>query len=129
MANILIVDDTSFVRIVLKKYLEKLGHTIVGETGCEDMAFILYKKLRPDIVTLDINLLGEGNGFVSLRKIVNFDPGANVIMVSSSCYTGTVAKAMQSGAKGFISKPIDGNTLNNLINKILNTSSPVVSGQ
>lgn len=123
MANILIVDDTAFIRFVLRKYLEKLGHNIVGEAVCENTALKMYQELRPDIVTLDINLECEDCGFCVLNKLLELDPKANIIMISSSSSKENVIKAVTKGAKGFITKPINGNALKLLLDKILNTLS------
>lgn len=123
MADILIVDDTAFVRFVLRKYLEKLGHNIVGEAVCENSAVKLYEDLHPDIVTLDINLECQDCGFCVLQKIMEIDPNANVIMISSCSYKEDIIKAVRLGAKGFIAKPVNGKALKNLLHKIISTSS------
>lgn len=123
MAKILIVDDASFVRIVLRKYFEKLGHEVVAEAITAEEAVILYKELRPEIVTMDIVLQGNDNGLSALQDIMVFDSCAKVIMISAHGHVGVVEEAMAIGAKGFVDKPADGNVLKEMIDKVLNTSS------
>ena len=122
MANILIVDDTSFIRFILRKYFEKLGHIVVGEASCEKTAIKLYKERLPDIVTMNIVLENDDNGLNALKQIIKFDSNAKVIMISATGHSNIVEKAIEAGAKGYIVKPINGYALNQLLNKLINTS-------
>jgi len=54
MASILIVDDASFMRMVLKKIILQSGNKVVAEASNGDEAIAMYKKYRPDLVFLDI---------------------------------------------------------------------------
>jgi len=54
MGRILIVDDTLFMRTLLKNILFSGGHDIVGEAGDGDEAVAKYKELKPDLVTMDV---------------------------------------------------------------------------
>ena len=54
MANILVVDDSKFMRTMLSDIMGKEGHQIVGEAENALEATELYKRLKPDLVTLDI---------------------------------------------------------------------------
>ena len=54
MGKILIVDDTLFMRTLLKNILFSGGHTIAGEAGDGEDGVSKYKELKPDLVTMDI---------------------------------------------------------------------------
>ena len=54
MGKILIVDDTLFMRTLLKNILFSGGHTIVGEAGDGEEAVARYQELKPDLVTMDV---------------------------------------------------------------------------
>ena len=108
MTDVLIVDDASFMRNVLKKIVMRTGNNVVGEAGNGDEAIELYKKHRPDLVLMDIVMPpGEvaRDGIEALRGIMTVDPGANVIMCSSMGQQALITEAIKSGAKDFITKP------------------------
>jgi len=117
MAKILIVDDSCFIRTMLKKYLIKHGHEIVGEADTSEKAIQLYKETSPDIVTLDIVM--QDNGFKALDEIISYDNKANIIIVSGSAQPNYIVRAIRTGAKSFLVKPICGNILLKTINEVL----------
>lgn len=82
MEKILIVDHASFMRGSLKYLVETAGHNVVGMAKDGDEAIAMYKKLKPDIVTLDILIKGM-DGIATLKKLKDLDPKARVIMVSA----------------------------------------------
>ena len=79
MSRILIVDDAAFMRMMLKDILEKNGYQVIGEASNGLKAVELYKKDRPDIVTMDITM-PEMDGIEALKEIMTFDPKANIII-------------------------------------------------
>ncbi len=104
MANILIVDDASFMRGSLKYIVETGGHKVVGMAKDGNEAIEMYKKLKPDIITLDILMKGM-DGITALKNIMEIDHKAKVIMVTA---LGTEEKKEESasfGASGYIRKP------------------------
>lgn len=118
MARILICDDAAFMRTVLRKIVEKHGHTVVGEADNGLVAVSKYKELRPDVTTMDITM-PEIDGLQALREIVTADPGAKVIMVSAMGQLPMIVAAIQSGAKDFLVKPFDEERVVDLLNKLL----------
>ena len=118
MATVLIVDDSSFDRLVIRKCLENNDHSVVGEATNAQEALELYRKQRPDVVILDIYMNNE-NGINVLRNIMSYDENANVIMCTSSALQTTVIQANQLGAKYFLAKPVTEDVLLKTINKIL----------
>lgn len=104
MANVLIVDDALFMRMMLRNILEEGGHTVVGEgeNGIEGIK--LYKTLHPDIVTLDITM-PVMNGIEALKEIREFDENAKVIMCSAMGQQTLILDSILNGAKDFIIKP------------------------
>jgi two-component system chemotaxis response regulator CheY len=104
MKKVLIVDDAAFMRVSIKNMLTKNGYEVIGEAENGKVAIQKYQELSPDIVTMDITM-PEMDGLQSLKKILEIDPSANVIMVSAMGQESMVREAVQSGAKGFIVKP------------------------
>ena len=56
MAKVLIVDDAAFMRMMIKDILEKNDFEIVGEANNGIVAVDMYKKEKPDVVTMDITM-------------------------------------------------------------------------
>lgn len=104
MKTVLIVDDAAFMRVSIKNMLTKNGFEVIGEAENGKIAIQKYQELSPDVVTMDITM-PEMDGLASLKKILETDPSANVVMVSAMGQEGMVREAVQSGAKGFIVKP------------------------
>ncbi|MEI7434878.1 MAG: response regulator [Methanomicrobiales archaeon] len=104
MGRILIVDDTLFMRTLLKNILFSGGHAIVGEAGDGDEAIEKYKELKPDLVTMDV-VMPKMNGIEALKAIKALDPNARVIMCTAVGQEQMVKLAIKSGARGYVVKP------------------------
>ncbi len=121
MAKVLIVDDIAIMRNVIKKHLEKLGHTVVAEAENGHRAVNQYKRFNPDIVTMDITMPAENgvkNGIDSLKLIKEFDKNAKVVMVTSHGEEKLVMEALTSGAKGYLLKPVTEDKLKLILDKL-----------
>ena len=104
MGNILIVDDTLFMRTLLKNILFSGGHTIVGEAENGEEAGAKYRELKPNLVTMDV-VMPKMNGIEALKAIRQMEPNARVIMCTAVGQEQMVKLAIKSGAKGYIIKP------------------------
>lgn len=118
MAGILIVDDSKFMRMIIKKKCQDAGHQVVGEAGDGREGIELYFRLRPDLVTMDITM-PELNGIDAVKEICIRDPKARIIMCSAMGQESMVLEAIQYGAKDFIVKPIETNRLESAVAKAL----------
>jgi len=104
MGRILIVDDTMFMRTLLKNILFSGGHEIVGEAADGTEAVAKYQDLKPDLVTMDI-VMPKMNGIEALKEIKKMDPGARVVMCTAVGQEQMVKLAIKSGARGYVVKP------------------------
>jgi len=102
--RIMLVDDSDFVLNKLNEILEKAGFDVVGIAKNGIDALKIYKELKPDIVTLDINM-PDMDGLATLKFLKQMDSRAKVIMCSSLSTKQKVIEALQAGAKNFIAKP------------------------
>ena len=102
--NVLIVDDLTFIKMVLRDIIEKSGFRVVGEASNGEQAIALYQDTRPDVVLMDITMPGM-DGLTALKKIREIDPGARVIICSALGQQRLILQAIQMGAKDFIVKP------------------------
>ena len=109
--GVLIVDDSAFMRHALRRMLERdSGIEIAGEASDGREGVQLVEKMRPDVVTMDVEMRGM-NGLEALRRIVASGASAPpVIMVSSRTTLGarTTLDALELGAVDFIPKPAPG---------------------
>jgi len=117
MKRVLIVDDTAFMRMLLKAMLEKNGFQVIGEAENGSVAVKKYKELKPDIVTMDITM-PEMDGIQALREIRQFDSNSKVVMISALGQESFVREAVLLGAKGFIIKPFREDYVVKTLNKL-----------
>lgn len=105
--RILIVDDSPFTRRAIRDIVEsnKISNRII-EAGDGVEAVMKYKEHKPGLVIMDV-LMPKADGIQALRAIKKLDPGARVIMISSTAKSHIVQDAMRAGAIDFIMKPFD----------------------
>lgn len=104
MKNILIVDDTEFMRRTLRDILEEAGFNIVAEAENGVVAIEKYKMHTPDIVLMDITM-PVMNGMKALKEIIKINNEAKVVIVSAMGQETIVREAIMNGAEAFIVKP------------------------
>ncbi|OPJ60867.1 response regulator [Clostridium oryzae] len=118
MAKVLIVDDAAFMRMMIKDILEKNGFEVVGEANNGIKAVEIFKKEKPDVVTMDITM-PDMDGIEAVKQIKAFDPAAKVIMCSAMGQQSMVMDAIRAGARDFIVKPFQADRVLEAINKVL----------
>ena len=121
MANILVVDDSKFMRKMLSDILNKEGHRILAEAENGKEAIELYKKLKPDVVTLDI-IMPEVEGvdaISALKAMIKANPQARVVMVSAMSQEKVVEECIQAGANDFIIKPFQPSDVTGTVKAVL----------
>lgn len=116
MAKVLIVDDAAFMRMMIKDILEKNGFEVIGEASNGVKAVELYKKEKPDVVTMDITM-PDMDGIEAVKQIKAFDPNARVIMCSAMGQQTMVMDAIRAGARDFIVKPFQADRVLEAIRK------------
>ncbi len=117
--KILVVDDASFMRVVLKDIIKGNGlasEIIEAVDGVEGVK--AYQTQKPDLVTMDVNM-PRADGIQALRAIMKIDPAAKVIMVTSVEQKQIVQDAMKLGARDYIVKPFDRGNVGLVLNKVL----------
>jgi len=120
MLNIMVVDDSTIIRRILKKELIQMGHNVVAEAKSGKEAIELYKKFLPDLVTMDITM-PIMSGIDALKRIIKVYKDANIIMITSHGEETLVMDAIVSGAKGYVLKPITTIAVELAINKVFPT--------
>jgi two-component system chemotaxis response regulator CheY len=104
MKRVLIADDASFMRQMIRDIIEPEGFEVVGEASDGVEVVEKYKKLRPDLVMMDI-VMPKRSGIDAVKAIKAEDAGARVVMCSALGQDALVSEALQAGARDFIVKP------------------------
>ncbi|MDW4526509.1 chemotaxis response regulator protein-glutamate methylesterase [Rossellomorea marisflavi] len=106
LINVLVVDDSAFMRKLISDYLRSESSIeVIGTARNGEDAIKKIKRLRPDVVTLDIEM-PVMNGLEALKVIMDEHP-VPVVMLSSTTKEGAdeTVKAMSIGAVDFLAKP------------------------
>jgi two-component system chemotaxis response regulator CheY len=122
LARILVVDDSAVMRMNISKVLVRAGHEVVDEAVNGSQAYVKYKQLLPDLVTMDITM-PIMSGVEAVKKIKDEFPEAKIIMVSALDQKQYVFEAFKNGAKHYIVKPIVPEKVISVVNEVLGISS------
>lgn len=117
MKTVLICDDAAFMRTILKNLITLNGYHVIGEAVNGMDACEMYRRLKPDLVTMDITM-PVMDGIEAVKEIIAEFPDANIIMCSAMGQQILVMEAIQAGAKDFIVKPFQPEKVIGAINKI-----------
>lgn len=106
--RVLVVEDHFLARIALEGVLDaQPGFRIVGETGIGADALLLYRRHRPDLVIMDLKLIGV-SGFEAIEAIRGEHAAARILVLSNFRGSEDVYRAMRAGARGYLTKDADG---------------------
>ena len=121
--RLLLVDDHEVVRVGLRTVLHNnQGITVVGEAGSKAAAVRAVKRLRPDIVLMDVRL-PDGSGIEACRAILASYPTTRIIFLTSYADDESVLAAVLAGAQGYVLKNIDASLLIRSIRDVSNGQS------
>lgn len=116
--KILVVDDATFMRQMIKGILTEMGCEVVGEAKDGAEAVERYDELKPDLVTLDL-IMPNRSGLEALREIRSKDPEAKVVVVSAVDQRESLIEAMKLGAADYVVKPFERDRVVGAIERVL----------
>lgn len=108
--KILIADDSLLARKKLKDALSALGYTDIVEAKDGNDALSVYKSEKPDLVFMDI-VMPKQYGTDTVKDILDENPDAVIVMVSSVGTKSYIQDSLKAGAKDFIAKPFTSSQL------------------
>lgn len=109
--DIVLIDDHKLFREGVKRILElESGFNVVAEGGDGSIATKLVKEHKPDVVLMDINMPNM-NGVQATANLVMNYPEINVIILSIHDDENYVTHALKTGAKGYLLKEMDSDSL------------------
>ena len=106
MKRIMVVDDSIFMRSLLRDILERNGYDDIIECCNGREALEGYPGNRPDLVMLDI-IMPEMNGLEVVEGLMAIDGDARVMIISAVGQDGIVDRALRLGAREYIIKPVN----------------------
>lgn len=119
MARVMIAEDFTATRLVLREALKIGRHEVVAEAidGIETLE--KFSKTNPDILLLDVTM-PKKDGMSTLREIMSSNPDAKIIMITADENFSTIHKSAEVGAQAYIVKPFNFEDVLNAITMALN---------
>lgn len=116
--TVLVVDDSAYMRGIIKNALTGAGYEIIGEADNGEAAISQALSLNPDLITLD-NLLPDMLG-VDILRVIKRDSSlrSKVVMVSAVGQDMVVREGISSGAEAYLIKPFTAEQLLNEVNQV-----------
>lgn len=102
--KILITDDATFMRMMLKDILSHAGFINLIEAKNGREAINLFKVEKPELILLDVTM-PDMDGLKALEEIKDVNPDVKIIMCSSMGQEEIVSECFEKGADDFIMKP------------------------
>lgn len=116
--TILICDDSILARKQIKDFISTLGSPVFVEASDGQMAIDMYKEHHPNMVFLDI-VMPKKDGNDAIPEIIEYDPDAFIVIVSSVGTQSQLKCALEAGAKDFLQKPIEKGHILTIVNHFL----------
>jgi two-component system chemotaxis response regulator CheY len=117
LATVLVVDDSDFMRSVLRNILEGGGHRVL-EARNADEAVRVFQDQKADVITMDI-VMPETDGIEAVKKLKVADRNVRIVMISALGHQKTVMRALEAGALDFIMKPFTADDVLESVNAVL----------
>ncbi|MEX0967535.1 MAG: response regulator [Bacteroidia bacterium] len=116
--RILVVDDSFYMRTILKNILLDAGYDVIGEAANAESALEYIREYSPDVVTLDV-ILPDNTGLEVLREIRKSNTSLKVVMVSAVGQESVVDEALALGALAYIIKPFSEEKVQSIMKNVL----------
>jgi len=115
--TVLIVEDDLILNLLYESYLEKLGFETHGELVYGKTAVDMTRKIKPDLILMDIALEGDMNGIEAAQKIREFS-NVPVIFITGNSDPKHKDKAMAISESYYLIKPVELRDLKQTLSKI-----------
>ena len=115
--RLLVVDDSKVMRNKIERSVKAHSVDVVGHASNGRDAIIMFRQLKPDLVTLDITM-PEMDGLETLDILLSDNPDAKILIISALADKATAIEALVRGALGFLCKPFDDMELNNALREL-----------
>ena len=118
MLKAIVVDDSKFMRSIIKDALKNEDIEIVAEADNGHDGLAAFKKYKPDFVTMDITMGGK-DGMKTVDEILTFDSSAKIIVISALSEHTIRLNDPKKYASAYLMKPFNKEQLIETIKKLL----------
>lgn len=112
--TVLLCDDSRALRMLTAQQIDACGYELAGEAENGIRAVEQYLALKPNVVLLDL-VMPKVDGKAALKRILELDPDARVVVLSSLGAQNDIEECLKMGAKSYLQKPIDRETLERVL--------------
>lgn len=121
MTKVIVIEDDKELAESFCDYLRIMDIDVLAHGSNGQEALELYEKFDPDLVLMDV-MMPEYDGIYGLEKIREFDPNANVILVTADLKQETEEKLIAMNASGIVYKPYEMDNLIETIQRVIDGS-------
>jgi len=118
MKKIIVVDDSLYMRTIIKDALTSANFDIIGEAGTGEDAIDLILDLDPDLITLD-NILPDMLGLDIIKALKDEECTSKILMISAVGQQSVINTGLALGADAYIVKPFTPEQLLSEVDKLL----------
>jgi two-component system chemotaxis response regulator CheY len=115
--TVLLCDDSRALRMLTAQQLDACGFELAGEADNGVRAVEEYLALKQNVVLLDL-VMPKVDGKAALKRILELDPQARVVVLSSLGAQNDIEQCLKIGAKSYLQKPIDRETLARVLGEV-----------
>ena len=103
--TVLLADDQSSSREQLRELLRATQCAVVAEARSTDDLLEKFERLRPDVVIIDVTLLGSLDALVAIQRMRRLDPDTMLFATGTASQGGVIMESLSMGATDFFFKP------------------------
>ncbi len=106
MKQILIVEDDLILSLLLEKQVQRMGYHVVAKVNSGEEAIVKIRECKPDLVLMDIKLIGEMDGVEAIVAVRDFSDVPVLYLTGNSDET-TRKRAQTTDPVAYMVKPVD----------------------
>jgi len=122
--RIVVVEDDMIIMELHKHYVENLGHEVVGAFTCGTDVLDFFRENTADLVLMDIRLENREDGIETVKSLQEITT-VPVVYISGNTDDSNLERAVGTNFKGFLSKPLAVDDLNNIIESVTELSDSI----
>lgn len=113
--TVLLADDDSTSREGLRVPFQHAGLTVIGEARNTDDTLDKFERLEPDLVVMDVMLLGTIDALVAIKQMVRSPRKVVILATGTASQNDILMEALTMGATDFLIKPFQDRTVRNCL--------------
>src|ERR1700688_873553 len=116
--KLMIVDDSNIIRRRIERSQQIARLEVVGSASNGRAAVEMFRKTRPDVVTMDLTM-PEMDGIECVEELIAINSDVLILVVFALADKATAVEAIEKGANGFLCKPFTDRQLNDALEELL----------